>query len=104
MYDALAVSPRSDGAWDLESAGGIGRLTLKGDAASGVIDHSYVDVDGVSWSVPGRVVAGGGGTVLVLTFTKPAELAPGMGDAKFAQVMRQVDDGLAALKRLLESA
>ncbi len=76
-----------------------GQITTKSDAASGVIDHSFVDDSGATWHVPGRVVAVGAGSVVILTFIKPAQLA----DAQFAQVMRHIDEELAALKRLLEA-
>lgn len=76
-----------------------GNLTIKGEAASGVIDHAFVDESGAAWNVPGRVVPVGAGAVVILTFIKP----PQIGDAAFTQVMRQIDDELLALKRLLEA-
>ncbi len=93
-------SLRKDGAWDVATVRGPGSLKLTGNAASGVFDYLFTDVDGTVWAVPGRVVPGGGGAVYVLTFTKPAD----MGEAQFSQSMRKVDDDLASLKRTLEGA
>jgi hypothetical protein len=73
-------------------------LKIKGDAASGVLDHTFTDAAGNAWTVPGRVVPTAGGSVYVGVFTKPAALS----DAQFAKVMSQVDEELAALKRALE--
>lgn len=76
------------------------RTVVKSDAATGVIDHTFADVTGRSWAVPGRVVAGGGGAVFMALFAK----GPGMSDDQFNETMARVDTDLAALKRLVESA
>ena len=99
VHSIKAVKPAETGTWTMETVDGPGRLTLKGDAASGVIDHVFVDAEGVSWTVPGRVVAAGGGTVVRFVFSKPSRVS----ETQFAQNMRQIDDELAALKRALEA-
>lgn len=86
------------GQWDLETPKGHARLTIKADKTSGVFDHVLVDASGHSWTVPGRVVAAGGGAVLILTFTKP----PAFSAHQFEADMAYVDEELAALKRLAE--
>ena len=100
IHNVKSVTLRASGIWNLETARGPGQLTLKGDAASGVIDEVFVDAMGHAWTVPGRVVSGGGGAVVVMTFTKPG----GINDAQFFQGMAQMDDELEALKRVLEGA
>ena len=90
----------SAGAWELEMPRGKAQLTIKFDAASGVIDHVFKDAAGISWPVPGRVVAAGGGAVVMMVFTKPAALS----ETQFAQEMRQIDEELTVLKRVLEGA
>jgi hypothetical protein len=95
-----SVRPGAGGVWEIETAQGPARLTLKNDPALGVIDHIVSDNKGNNWSIPGRVVPAGGGAVVMLTFAKPATFS----DAQFAQDLRMVDEELAALKRLLESA
>jgi len=95
-----AVRPGTGGVWDIDTAQGPARLTLKTDPALGVIDHVVMDTKGNSWPIPGRVVAAGGGAVVMMTFTKPASFS----DAQFALDLRMVDEEFAALKRVLESA
>jgi len=94
---AVAAKP---GLWEVETSRGQAQLSIKGDAASGTLDHAFRDATGASWTVPGRVVAAGGGAVVVMIFTKPTALS----DSQFTQAMRQIDDELAALKRVLEGA
>ena len=98
-YTARSAKSAGAGQWDLETAQGSARLTIKADKASGVCDHTLVDGAGHSWTVPGRVVAAGGGAVLVLTFTKP----PAFSAAQFDTDMGRVDEELAALKRVVEA-
>jgi len=98
IHNVKAVTPRAAGIWNLQTARGQGQLTLKGDAANGIIDEVFVDADGNAWNVPGRVVAAGGGAVVVMTFTKPS----GVNDNQFFQGMAQMDDELETLKRVIE--
>jgi len=100
IHNIKSVKPGQNGVWDMETTRGPGKLTLKGDAASGVIDESFVDGAGVTWNVPGRVVAAGGGSVVVMTFTKPSAFTEG----QFLDGMAQMDDEFEALKNVLESA
>jgi len=100
IHNVKSVKPGKDGTWDMETTRGAGTLILKGDATSGVLDHVFVDGQGVSWPVPARVVSAGKGAVYVLTFTKPGTLT----ESQFTQGMRHLDDELATLKRVIESA
>ncbi len=70
----------------------------RGDAETGIVDHTRVDAAGHSWTVAARVVAAGAGAVYVVTFTKPAIVS----EADFTAAMRRVDDELSALKHTLE--
>jgi len=99
VHSIKAVRPAEAGSWTMETVDGPGRLSLKGDAASGIIDHIFVDAENVSWTVPGRVVAAGGGTMVIFAFSKPSRVS----ETQFAQILRQVDDELVALKRVLEA-
>lgn len=87
-----------DGLWQIETPRGPGTLTLKGDKASGVFDHTFADTSDNAWTVPGRVVGIGAGTVYMAVFTKQV----GMSDTQFAQSMDIAEDELTALKNLLE--
>ncbi len=98
IHNVKAVTPRASGIWNIQTARGNGQLTLKGDAASGVLDEVFVDADGNAWNVPGRVVAAAGGAVVVMTFTKPS----GVTENQFVQGMAQMDDELDALKHVIE--
>ncbi|MBY0511768.1 MAG: DUF4170 domain-containing protein [Rhodospirillaceae bacterium] len=100
IHNVKAMKPGQNGVWDMETARGPGKVTLRGDAASGVIDEVFVDAQGVTWNVPWRVMAAGGGTVVVMVFTKP----PSFTEGQFLQGMAQMDDELEALKKVLESA
>lgn len=74
-----------------------GHIT-RGEAGTGVLDHTLTDAAGHRWTVAARVVPAGGGSVYVVTFTKPTMVS----DAEFTAVLRRVDDELSALKRGLE--
>ncbi len=93
------VREGKNGIWDVDKLDGPARLTIKTEA-SGVFDHVVSASDGSEISVPGRVLPIGGGAVVMMTFTRP----PAYSDTQFAQDMRTVDEELAALKRVLESA
>jgi hypothetical protein len=96
-----AKSARATGPsrWTFESARGPIHVTIKGDRATGVFDHTVDDAKGNSILIPGRVVPAGGGAVFMVTFTKPASVS----DGEFQSDLTQVDDELRALKRVMES-
>lgn len=100
IHNVKAMKLGQNGVWDMETGRGPGKVTLKGDAASGVIDEVFVDAQGNTWNVPWRVMAAGGGTVVVMVFTKPTSFTEG----QFLQGMAQMDDELETLKKVLESA
>ncbi|MBX7200635.1 MAG: DUF4170 domain-containing protein [Rhodospirillaceae bacterium] len=97
-HTVKAATSKGSGTWDLETPKGPARLFIKADKATGIFDHMLNDASGHSWTVPGRVVAAGGGAVLILTFTKP----PAFSASEFDADMAHVDEELAALKRLAE--
>jgi hypothetical protein len=99
IHTVKAARSGKDGDWELDTPRGTARLKLKGDVASGVVDHTFTDAGGDAWIVPGRVVPSGGGAVYVLTYIQPIN----MGDAEFKNRMSQMDDELSALKRTVES-
>ena len=91
---AKAVKP---GVWSMDTTRGKVEVTVTGDTVSGVFDQTIRD--GASTvQIPGRVVAAGGGAVVIMTFTKAAHQA----ESQFSHDMRQVEDELAALKRAIE--
>ena len=93
-----AAKPSKPGVWEMETPRGAAQLTIKGDAASGVLDHTIHESTGQTLHVPGRIVPAGGGAVVIMTFTKPAQ----QSESQFNHDMRQVEDELGALKRALE--
>ncbi len=99
IHGIKSVSPGSGGYWELETPSGPARFKLEGDASSGIIDSTFVTGAGADWSIPGRVVSAGGGSVFVMVFSKP----PGMSDEQFKQDMKLTDEEFSALKRQLES-
>lgn len=99
VHNVLAVRPGDDGWWLMDTPRGPGRLRIRPDARTGVLDHEFIDAQEGRWSVPTRVAAVGGGALLLMTFTKPDALP----DEEFRQGMRMLDEELEALKRLLGS-
>ncbi len=97
-HTVKSAKSKGNGEWDLETPKGPARLSIKADKATGVFDHTLHDASGHAWTVPGRVVAAGGGAVLILTFTKP----PAFSASQFDADQAQVDEELAALKRVAE--
>ncbi len=87
----------SGGTWDVETPMGKARLTITSDAATGILDHA-LNGPNVNVTIPGRVVAGGAGSIFMLIFTREAS----MSDKDFARDMALVDADLAALKACFE--
>lgn len=75
-----------------------GGNVTRGDALTGVLDHTRIDAAGHHWTVAARVVSAGGGTVYVVTFTKPSMVS----ETDFAAAMQRVDEELSALKCAFE--
>lgn len=97
IHGVKTVTPGAGGFWDIETPNGAARFKLEGDAASGVIDTTFVFGSGDSWTFPGRVVDAGRGSIFVSVYIKP----PAMTDDQFKQSMKQVDEELSILKRIL---
>ena len=97
-HTAKSARPTGPGRWTFESARGTIHVTMKGDRANGVFDHTVEDAKGNSILIPGRVVPAGGGAVFMITFTKP----PSVNESEFETDLGQVDDELRALKRVVE--
>lgn len=99
VHNIQAVRPGNDGWWLMETPRGPGRLRIRPDARTGVLDHEFIDAQEGRWMVPTRVVEVGDGALLMMTFTKP-DAVP---DEAFRIGMRFLDEELETLKRLLES-
>ena len=97
-HNIAAVTSRADGGWDVTTPTGPGRLSVTFDAGRGLFDHVFDDAAGHRWAVPSRVISGGGGAIVIMTFIKP----PGVSESDFASGMSQVDDELATLRGILE--
>tara|TARA_R110000868_G_scaffold335954_8_gene596850 strand:+ start:3901 stop:4734 length:834 start_codon:yes stop_codon:yes gene_type:complete len=100
VHGVKSVRPGAGGFWDMETSNGPGQLKVDGNAASGIVDTTFVDGQSNRWTVPGRVVDAGGGAVVVMVFTKPAS----MTDDQFKQDMKLIEEELAVLKKILEQA
>lgn len=100
VVNVLSVEATDDPDWWLMTTpNGRGKLRVRGDAATGLLDHDFAD-DQASWTVPARVVPNGTGSEFMMTFYQP----PGFTDAFFDQQIALVDKELATLKQLLETA
>jgi hypothetical protein len=99
IHNVKGVKVLDDGTFELQTPRGPGHLKLTGDAATGVIDQVFTAPDSGTWRVPGRVVPIAGGSAFLMAFPKPAALS----DDAFTAGMKQLDDELATLKKVLES-
>jgi hypothetical protein len=97
-YTAKAARAKGPNTWVFESIAGPLTVTMKGDRATGVFDHTVSDSSGNSLLIPGRVMPAGGGAAFVLIFTR----LPGVSDSQFEADLAHVDEELRALKRTLE--
>ena len=99
VVNVLAIEATSDPAWwKMTTPRGPGELRIRGDAATGLLDHDFRDPQ-AAWTVPARVVPNGRGAEFLITFFRPSVL----DDEEFDRQAALVDTELAALKRILES-
>jgi hypothetical protein len=98
VNNVLAIEP--GGApdwWKMTTPRGAGELRIRGDAATGLLDHDFRDPQ-AAWTVPARVVPNGRGTDFLITFFQPAVL----DDDEFDRQAALFDTELAMLKGILE--
>lgn len=98
IANVVAVKPGSGEWWATETRTGLGRLRIKADEASGILDYDLVS-SGVQWSVSARVVPKGEGSEFTLTFSQP----PSATKDAFEKQAGLADKELAKLKQLMES-
>jgi len=99
VHNFKSAVARDDGAWDVKTARGDGRLKLNFEQRTGILDHEFVDGEGTAWTVPGRLIPSNGGSIVIMTFLKP----PAMSESDFASGMAKLDEELSNLRRNLES-
>ena len=98
VVNVLAIEATSDPAWwQLTTPRGTGELRIRGDAATGVLDHDFRDPQ-AAWTVHARVVANGRGAEFLITLFQPSVL----DDEEFDRQAALLDTELATLKRTLE--
>lgn len=97
VHTITDVRPGAGGYWEIDTPSGSGHFKLEGNAASGDIDTTYKDGDKYGWTVPGRVVQSGEGSTVVMIYTKP----PTMSEQDYDKRMKNADEELSALKRVL---
>jgi hypothetical protein len=98
IVNVLAIEPTGDPSWwKMTTPRGTGELRIRGDAATGLIDHDFRDPQ-AAWTVPARVVPNGRGAEFLITFFRPAVL----DDEEFDRQAALVDTELATLKDILE--
>ena len=98
IVNVLAVEPGSEpGWWTMTTPRGTGELRIRGQAATGLLDHDFRDPQ-AAWTVPARVVPNGRGAEFLMTFFQP----PVLDDEEFDRQALLVDTELAALKDILE--
>jgi uncharacterized protein YndB with AHSA1/START domain len=85
--------------WRVRTSGGEAILRMAPPNDLGVLDHHIQTPAGGRIHIPMRVVENGRGSEVVFTVYR----APGMTDEAYAADVRQVEEDLATLKRLLES-
>lgn len=101
IHNVSAIRPLGDGRWEMDTPRGRAMLVPCYDAATGILDHDFVDAGEGRWHVTARVVpAGVAESVYIITLTKPEA----MPAETFEHGMRLMDDELAALKACVEGA
>jgi hypothetical protein len=72
VVNIKSITKSTDSAWlNMVSINGPGRLRIRSDAKSGILDHDFEDSQ-ANWTVRARVVANGRGAELIMAFF-PAE-------------------------------
>ncbi len=99
VHNVRSARALPDGTFAIETPRGPGRIRAKMARDCGILDHEFIDPVEGTWLVPGRVAPLAGGAVVSMAFAKP----PGMPGDAFAAGMKDLDDELAHLKRLLEN-
>ncbi len=98
IANVVAVKPGSGEWWAMETRTGLGRIRIRPDEASGVLDYDLISA-GVQWNVGARVTAKGAGSEFSLEFKPPASISKEAFDKQVALA----DKELARLKQLMES-
>jgi hypothetical protein len=98
IANVVAVKPGSGEWWAMETRTGLGRIRIRPDEASGVLDYDLIS-SGVQWNVTARVAAKGQGTEFTLAFVPP----PSISQEGFAKHVALADKELARLKQLMEA-
>lgn len=100
IHNVTAIRDRGDGRWEMETPRGKGTLIPHYDAATGIVDHEFIDADEGVWQVTGRVVpVGPTESVYIITLPKPE----GLPVEAFEAGMRLMEEELAALKHCIEA-
>ena len=98
VVNVLSVEPAPEpGWWHMRTPHGPGQLRIRGDVASGLLDHDFRDPQ-ASWTVPARVLSNGRGAEFMMTFFQPEPL----DDQEFDRQAALVDTELATLRAILE--
>lgn len=95
----LAIEPTDDPQWwrMTTTPHGVGGLRIRGDAATGPLDHDFRDPQ-AAWMVPAREVPNGRGAEFTMAFFQPSVLS----DEEFDWQAALVDTELATLRGVLE--
>ena len=99
-YSVRQARRCEDGSWSIKSYRGNTRLTMRAEAAHGILDHDYQDSDGNAWTIPARVVATPTGCMLMMTLCQPAAVP----DATFTQMVSHAEAQFATLRELVARA
>jgi uncharacterized membrane protein len=98
IANVVAVKPGSGEWWAMETRTGLGRIRIRPDETSGILDYDFIS-SGVQWSVSARVAAKGQGTEFTLDFSPP----PSISQEAFAKQVALADKELSRLKQLMEA-
>jgi hypothetical protein len=99
VINVLTVEPGSQpGWWKTTSARDSGEIRIYADAATGILDHDYLDETGTVWRVPARVTTNGRGADFMMTFIQPT----GLDDESWDRELALAGTELATLKKVLE--
>lgn len=92
-----AVEREAVDRWVVQTSRGPARVTLRAERRWGILDHEWAEASR-TWAVAMRVIANGQGSVVILTYFRPA----GVSDESFERAGKNVESELERLRHVLE--
>lgn len=98
IYSVKSVEKGDGNYWNIMTPSGPGKMLMRADRDSFVLDYEYISDDMSFWKIPARVVDKGKGAVFLITLLKPDE----MPKEVFEESIKNIDEELGILKKIME--